>query len=722
MADTPQPTVTTQWSNFHSPISPSQPQNYLPQSASSPSARHPLTRPLSPDLPTKDALYLFSNFASYMRSPGEGAEGIRNSEDFRDTVRLLDHARYLASQPYSNVHVLHLKYRFIGPGNENANRYSTGDQGTRINDNGVPVRNPVPQPFSVLHDPVVKIDYRDQGVFEPLPAQAVFAHIARSCQPPPRIIVISYVCSKVTETHLASLSTWARTSSPPAYIFSPLETRLRESRPLHLALHHAIPMSMYAWPAESSPSFTPSSYPNIYTESSISSSEQPFPSSNGSRLLKQQPENELIREIQRSNSPNGENQQNRQIEKIAQVPIPNPSTSYIPRSGSWNVPKPQTLLVSNSQERQYPPDPVARLTVITASAPILHSTPSEIPDPSPSRGNSAPSHHSHAHSNPDPDLIPVTTSNQDHSQMINTSSNSANESKKKDEQIIQMDDIHKKQLQKSHGQIGTLQPDRIPLWMLVPGFGALNGSTAMSIGIHLHEFSAINLKMTPQAQSRSFSSVEAGIKTSPIALKPVKRFETSDLKQKDGKLKEEESFINRGVEATEKKKVASVQMIKQHFKDRAGSTSIIRPIEGGISGRDGIHGKGVEVNGVSGGSGGESGIGGGSGMGNEGTGPMIMITPPDRKPPMSLESLGRSGSWPAGVNRVTGWRKGRKEMMEDTLEELNLGLGSLDQDLTEKVGRLLIGDYHKRKQQEGEKEKEMRIGAEQDIYVCMIRW
>ncbi|EIW69576.1 hypothetical protein TREMEDRAFT_30856 [Tremella mesenterica DSM 1558] len=626
MSDTPQPTVTTQWSNFHSPISPSQPQNYLPQSASSPNARHPLTRPLSPDLPTKDALYLFSNFASYMRSPGEGAEGIRNSEDFRDTVRLLDHARYLASQPYSNVHVLHLKYRFIGPGNENANRYSTGDQGTRINDNGVPVRNPVPQPFSVLHDPVVKIDYRDQGVFEPLPAQAVFAHIARSCQPPPRIIVISYVCSKVTETHLASLSTWARTSSPPAYIFSPLETRLRESRPLHLALHHAIPMSMYAWPAESSPSFTPSSYPNIYTESSISSSEQPFPSSNGSRFLKQQPENEPIREIQRSNSPNGENQQN----------------------------------LSNSQERQYPPDPVARLTVITASAPILHSTPSEIPDPSPSRGNSAPSHHSHAHSNPDPDLIP-------------------------------------KQLQKSHGQIGTLQPDRIPLWMLVPGFGALNGSTAMSIGIHLHEFSAINLKMTPQAQSRSFSS-------------------------KDGKLKEEESFINKGMEGTGKKKVASVQMIKQHFKDRAGSTSIIRPIEGGISGRDGIHGKGVEVNGVNGGGGSESGIGGGSGMGNEGTGPMIMITPPDRKPPMSLESLGRSGSWPAGVNRVTGWRKGRKEMMEDTLEELNLGLGSLDQDLTEKVGRLLIGDYHKRKQQEGEKEKEMRIGAEQDIYVCMIRW
>lgn len=59
----------------------------------SPSSRHPLTRTLSPDLPTRDALYLFSNFASYMRSPNEAAEGIVSNEDFKDTVRLLDFAR-----------------------------------------------------------------------------------------------------------------------------------------------------------------------------------------------------------------------------------------------------------------------------------------------------------------------------------------------------------------------------------------------------------------------------------------------------------------------------------------------------------------------------------------------------------------------------------------------------------------------------------------------------
>jgi hypothetical protein len=49
-------------------------------------------RQLSPDLPIKDAVYLFSNFASYMQSPHEGHKGVAYS-DFRDTRRLLDFAR-----------------------------------------------------------------------------------------------------------------------------------------------------------------------------------------------------------------------------------------------------------------------------------------------------------------------------------------------------------------------------------------------------------------------------------------------------------------------------------------------------------------------------------------------------------------------------------------------------------------------------------------------------
>lgn len=160
----------------------------LPEYTTSPSPSNPNpstrirpSRPLSPDLPTQDALYLFSNFSSYMQSPNEGVAGIRNSEDFRDTVKLLDYARVrvwfptltrglplmiwtqsLASQPQSNVHLLHLKYRFHNLSQTIRSPYSTGDWRLPLiyPDSTGRTRNPVPQPFSVLHDPVVKIDYR----------------------------------------------------------------------------------------------------------------------------------------------------------------------------------------------------------------------------------------------------------------------------------------------------------------------------------------------------------------------------------------------------------------------------------------------------------------------------------------------------------------------------------------------------------------------------------
>lgn len=54
--------------------------------------RTPSSQPLSPDLPNRDALYLFCNFSSYMRSPHEGSDCI-SPEDFKDTIRLLDYAR-----------------------------------------------------------------------------------------------------------------------------------------------------------------------------------------------------------------------------------------------------------------------------------------------------------------------------------------------------------------------------------------------------------------------------------------------------------------------------------------------------------------------------------------------------------------------------------------------------------------------------------------------------
>lgn len=92
----PSPTYSTDsYTSYHSSSSQISPNGRagLNPSPSPAALRHPMTRLLSPDLPPRDALYLFCNFASYMRSPQEGAEGIRDNTDFGDTIRLLDFAR-----------------------------------------------------------------------------------------------------------------------------------------------------------------------------------------------------------------------------------------------------------------------------------------------------------------------------------------------------------------------------------------------------------------------------------------------------------------------------------------------------------------------------------------------------------------------------------------------------------------------------------------------------
>ncbi len=52
----------------------------------------PAERPLNPDLPTRNALFIFANFASFMRAPNEGAEDVRESA-LKHAQRLLEHAR-----------------------------------------------------------------------------------------------------------------------------------------------------------------------------------------------------------------------------------------------------------------------------------------------------------------------------------------------------------------------------------------------------------------------------------------------------------------------------------------------------------------------------------------------------------------------------------------------------------------------------------------------------
>ncbi|OCF39541.1 hypothetical protein I317_06651 [Kwoniella heveanensis CBS 569] len=480
------------------------------RTSTSRSNRH---RPFSPDLPNRDALYLFSNFSSYMRSPNEGSDGVK-AEDFKDTIRLLEHARALASNPSSNVHILHLKYRFQGQTNTFRSPYFSGDYQLPLNyrDSIGRLRNPVPQPFSVLHDPVVKIDYMENGVFEPLPAQAVFSHIAKMCQPPPRIIVISYVYSKVIENHLASLSTWALTSSPPSYVFSPLETRIREPQPLHVALHHAIPMSMYAWPLDGS-AMTPSTGNSCTTTPPCESAAAPNGVGGPSYGLRptapyQSPFSARVRRRYASQAQlHTRRASHTSGTGTVQGGKLNDSTSTDDEKEDDLSPILITRRISGAESpsdivdryyarsqadkllRQYPADPVASLTVISSSPPAR----------------------------------PLSAQPHPHPQLFSQLSPASNP---------------KRGLTRARSEYSMRSPtttdsppashpppvDRIPLWHLAPGVGVLHGSTSASIRIKLTDFSAINLvgdggEIESKAFTKEFRKSEIrdmGIKTSPL--------------------------------------------------------------------------------------------------------------------------------------------------------------------------------------------------------------
>lgn len=82
---------------------------------------------------------------------------------------------------------------------------------------------------------------------------------------------------------------------------------------------------------------------------------------------------------------------------------------------------------------------------------------------------------------------------------------------------------------------GGRHADRIPLWALAPGVGILHGSTWRGLGIHLTDFSAINLtqrqrivrraSMTDVEQTergaRELSAGASGLRTSPMGMQSL---------------------------------------------------------------------------------------------------------------------------------------------------------------------------------------------------------
>lgn len=122
------------------------------------------TQPINPDIPIKDVLFVFSNFASYMKAPNQGATGVSDQE-LRHASRLLEHVRVRTLHPpycvrlfslplqdlqkrdkRSRVYVLHIKYRFVESSSAQA------------------CEKRIPPPFATMLDPVLKIDQRKSHI------------------------------------------------------------------------------------------------------------------------------------------------------------------------------------------------------------------------------------------------------------------------------------------------------------------------------------------------------------------------------------------------------------------------------------------------------------------------------------------------------------------------------------------------------------------------------
>lgn len=330
-----------------------------------------------------------------------------------------------------------------------------------------------------------------------------------------------------SRNHLASLSTWALASSPPAYIFSPLETRIRETQPLHLALHHAIPMSMYAWPADSSPrqSGIPLRLP------SPSPYRSPVP----------------------QHLPDAANRQRR---------------LSAPCSTTENISPPELVRSDSQQEKQYPPAPVASLTI--TSDPFTSPNGATVPPP----------------------------------------------------------------------------VDRIPLWALAPGVGVLHGSTSASVGVRLGDFSALNLEdeqtdlngttnASTNPSLRSSIGIPMTRNNAPTGLpNQPKLARTISTSLDPQRLRPRVSLIAPAVPAVETPSrpiTPSRALLQQTNTIKMGSSMTMKM--------------------------------------QRHTAPHLSRPDKSGIAPASQNN----SSWPSPLSKVSGWRKGRKEQMEDVIEQLGWG-------------------------------------------------
>lgn len=182
---------------------------------------------------------------------------------------------------------------------------------------------------------------------------------------------------------------------------------------------------------------------------------------------------------------------------------------------------------------------------------------------------------------------------------------------------------------------GYTQSDRIPLWALAPGMNVLQGSTSASIGIKLSDFSALNMVNQGDDAPRTISSDAApkiGVVEMPdggIGLAKTLRGHHSGAVWVDSS----------PIQAKHKILVPPVEPIS-----RSSTPANI------------------------------DNIGNNGDSGHPSVGHRQHLTPPEKfTPPDLFGAAPRSVAFPK-LARIPHWRRGRKELAEDVLEELSKGL------------------------------------------------
>lgn len=215
--------------------------------------------------------------------------------------------------------------------------------------------------------------------------------------------------------------------------------------------------------------------------------------------------------------------------------------------------------------------------------------------------------------------------------------------------------------------------DRVPLWMLAPGAAILHGSTSASLGVKLSDFSAINLikgseKDIKGMSTSTFTSSQSQSQ-SQMAKQRTFGLTMSSMHQRARKEREGPTILlppldalaRRGTAATSEpisrtSSAASIRIVKGSHHAKEADSSTRHPMAAA--------GNTVDLP---------------EEMCNLHLTPPKQdprrLSPPEQKPapsplPLSQLSWPRTRSWPTTREKVPGWKRGRRDVMEDAMDEV----------------------------------------------------